>query len=144
MCRTACRAPCTPPARCACTCVCLRASSVANRDRVVLHCCDYDSYRAIVATRNSFHLCRIGAWAEQCARAGFVSMHHTNVIGHRPLCAPHGGYDARYSTNPYTVGLPVRPRAPCIRPVREWNARTRARTHGTRAHVWESKIQCMN
>ena len=62
---------------------------------------------AIVATRNSFHLCRIGAWAEQCARAGFVSMHHTNVMGRRPLVAPYGGAEARYVTNPYTVGLPA-------------------------------------
>ncbi len=62
---------------------------------------------AIIATRNSFHLCRIGAWAEQCARAGFVSMHHTNVMGRRPLVAPYGGTEARYVTNPYTVGLPA-------------------------------------
>lgn len=62
---------------------------------------------AIVATRNSFHLCRIGAWAERCARAGFISMHHTNVMGHRALVAPYGGSQARYSTNPYTVGLPA-------------------------------------
>ena len=62
---------------------------------------------AIVATRNSFHLCRIGAWAERCAQAGFVSMHHTNVIGHKPLVAPYGGSEARYATNPYTVGLPA-------------------------------------
>ena len=62
---------------------------------------------AAVATRNSFHLCRIGAWAERCAAAGFISMHHTNVIGHKPLVAPFGGSEARYATNPYTVGLPA-------------------------------------
>ncbi|MFT6582449.1 MAG: putative oxidoreductase [Alphaproteobacteria bacterium] len=62
---------------------------------------------AIVATRNSFHLCRIGAWAERCARAGYVSMHHTNVVGHGPAVAPYGGGEARYSTNPYTVGIPA-------------------------------------
>ena len=62
---------------------------------------------AIVATRNSFHLCRIGAWAEQCARAGFISMHHTNVMGRRPLVAPYGGSEPRYVTNPYTIGLPA-------------------------------------
>ena len=67
---------------------------------------------AIVATRNSFHLCRIGAWAEQCARAGFVSMHHTNVMGRRPLVAPYGGAEARYVTNPYTVGLPATEESP--------------------------------
>jgi uncharacterized oxidoreductase len=62
---------------------------------------------AIVATRNSFHLCRIGAWAERCARAGFISMHHTNVMVRRPLVAPFGGSEARYVTNPYTIGLPA-------------------------------------
>ena len=31
----------------------------------------------VLAIRNSHHLCRIGAWAEQCAAAGLVSMHHT-------------------------------------------------------------------
>jgi uncharacterized oxidoreductase len=67
---------------------------------------------AIVATRNSFHLCRIGAWAERCARAGFISMHHTNVMGHKPLVAPYGGSQARYSTNPYTVGLPATAESP--------------------------------
>ncbi len=67
---------------------------------------------AIVATRNSFHLCRIGAWAEQCARVGFISMHHTNVMGRRPLVAPYGGAEARYVTNPYTVGLPATDESP--------------------------------
>lgn len=67
---------------------------------------------AIVATRNSFHLCRIGAWAERCARAGFISMHHTNVMGHKPLVAPYGGSQARYVTNPYTVGLPATDESP--------------------------------
>ena len=69
---------------------------------------------AIVALRNSFHLCRIGAWAEQCALVGFVSMHHTNVIGHKPLVAPFGSTKARYATNPYTVGLPATDQNPMM------------------------------
>ena len=67
---------------------------------------------AIVATRNSFHLCRIGAWAERCADAGFISMHHTNVMGRKPLVAPFGGSEARYVTNPYTIGLPATEESP--------------------------------
>ncbi len=67
---------------------------------------------AIVATRNSFHLCRIGAWAERCAQAGYISMHHTNVMGQKPLVAPYGGSEARYVTNPYTVGLPATAESP--------------------------------
>jgi len=62
---------------------------------------------AIVATRRSFHLGRIGAWAERCAEKGLVSMHHTNVVGHKPTVAPYGAREAKYSTNPYTIGLPA-------------------------------------
>src|ERR1043165_2264387 len=40
----------------------------------------------LVATRNSHHLGRIGAWAEQCADRGFASMHYTNVKS-RPAVA---------------------------------------------------------
>ena len=36
----------------------------------------------VMAVRRSFHLCRIGAWGEQCAAAGFVSIHYVNVVGH--------------------------------------------------------------
>ncbi len=60
----------------------------------------------VVALRNCFHLARIGAYAEQCAAAGMVSMHHVNVIGHGPLVAPFGGSDRRFSTNPYTCAVP--------------------------------------
>jgi len=69
---------------------------------------------AIVATRQSFHLCRIGAWAEHCARQGYISMHHTNVVGHKPLVAPYGANEARYATNPYTIGLPATPGHPMV------------------------------
>jgi hypothetical protein len=34
-------------------------------------------------------------------------MHHVNVVGHRPLVAPFGASQARYATNPYTIGLPA-------------------------------------
>jgi uncharacterized oxidoreductase len=61
----------------------------------------------VMAIRNSFHLCRIGAWGQQCARAGMVSMHHVNVRGHAGIVAPFRGSDARYSTNPYCATLPA-------------------------------------
>jgi len=70
-------------------------------ERVKQHGC------AIVATRRSFHLGRIGAWAERCAEQGYVSMHHTNVVGHKPHVAPYGARESKYSTNPYTIGLPA-------------------------------------
>jgi len=61
---------------------------------------------ALLAIRNSFHLGRIGHWAEQCARGGFASIHFVNGIDHEPLQAPYGGAEARMSTNPFAAALP--------------------------------------
>ncbi len=61
----------------------------------------------IMAIRRSFHLCRIGAWGEQCAREGLVSVHYVNVVGHPGLVAPWRGSDARYATNPYCITMPA-------------------------------------
>jgi hydroxycarboxylate dehydrogenase B len=61
---------------------------------------------ALLATRNSFHLGRIGHYAEQCAYGGFASIHFVNVIDHAPLQAPYGGAEARISTNPFCAALP--------------------------------------
>ncbi|MBS0338300.1 MAG: malate/lactate/ureidoglycolate dehydrogenase [Proteobacteria bacterium] len=60
----------------------------------------------IVALGNSHHLCRIGAWAEMAVAENLISVHFTNVIS-RPIVAPFGGGDARFGTNPFTVGIPV-------------------------------------
>lgn len=67
----------------------------------------------IVALGNSHHLGRIGAWAEQVAAAGLVSMHFVNVIS-RPFVAPFGGADARFGTNPFCAGVPLPGRPPVI------------------------------
>lgn len=67
----------------------------------------------IVALGNSHHLGRIGAWAEQAAAAGLVSMHFVNVIS-RGIVAPHGGADARFGTNPFCAGVPLAGREPVI------------------------------
>ena len=61
----------------------------------------------------SHHLCRIGQWAEQAVAAGLVSLHFTNVIS-RSIVAPHGGADARFGTNPVTVGIPIPNEPPFI------------------------------
>jgi uncharacterized oxidoreductase len=60
----------------------------------------------VVGTTNAHHLARIGQWAEQCAREGVVSIHFVNVVP-LPLVAPFGGRDARFSTNPFCVGIPL-------------------------------------
>jgi uncharacterized oxidoreductase len=69
---------------------------------------------ALVALQRSHHLGRIGAWAEQCAVAGCVSMHYVNVIGHRTYVAPFGGRDGRLATNPVCIGLPATDRPAII------------------------------
>ena len=68
---------------------------------------------SIVALGNSHHLGRIGAWAEQAAQAGLVSLHFVNVIA-RSIVAPHGGADARFGTNPFAAGIPLSGREPVI------------------------------
>ncbi len=67
----------------------------------------------IVALGNSHHLCRIGSWAEMAVAQGLVSIHFVNVIS-RPIVAPFGGGDARFGTNPFTVGIPVAGGPPVI------------------------------
>ncbi|MFO0297680.1 MAG: malate/lactate/ureidoglycolate dehydrogenase [Pseudomonadota bacterium] len=68
---------------------------------------------AVVALGNSHHLGRIGAWAEQAADAGLVSLHFVNVIA-RPVVAPYGGARAGFGTNPFTAGVPLAGRPPLI------------------------------
>ena len=67
----------------------------------------------IVALGNSHHLGRIGAWAEQAAEAGLISLHFVNVIA-RSIVAPYGGGDARFGTNPFAAGIPLTGREPMI------------------------------
>ncbi len=67
----------------------------------------------IMALGNAHHLCRIGAWAEMAVAEGFVSIHFVNVIS-RPIVAAFGGRDARFGTNPFTVGIPVAGRDPIL------------------------------
>jgi uncharacterized oxidoreductase len=61
---------------------------------------------ACVALRNSCHIGRIGAYGEQCADAGLVSMHYVNVVGAGPAVAPFGGREPRMLTNPYCCAVP--------------------------------------
>jgi uncharacterized oxidoreductase len=71
-------------------------------ERARLHGC------AVVALSNTHHLGRIGQWGERCAAAGLVSVHFVNVRS-RAWVAPHGGLDARVSTNPFCVAVPHAP-----------------------------------
>jgi uncharacterized oxidoreductase len=58
----------------------------------------------VMGLRNSHHLGRVGHWAEQAMAAGFVSIHFTNAASNW-VVAPHLGAEARFVTNPFTVGI---------------------------------------
>lgn len=60
---------------------------------------------AAVGLRNSGHVGRVGEYAETAAEAGLVSMHFVNAAG-SILVAPFGGVERRFSTAPFSVGLP--------------------------------------
>jgi len=62
---------------------------------------------AILALKNSGHLSRTGHYSEYCAERGLVSLHFVNVIGHKPLVAPHAGRTTAFSTNPISMAMPI-------------------------------------
>ncbi|HEI8865342.1 TPA: malate/lactate/ureidoglycolate dehydrogenase [Serratia odorifera] len=68
---------------------------------------------AAVALHNAHHVGRIGHWAEQCAAAGFISIHFVNVVGD-PMVAPFGGSDRRFGTNPFCVIFPRPGKTPLL------------------------------
>ncbi|SOY72807.1 malate/lactate/ureidoglycolate dehydrogenase [Cupriavidus taiwanensis] len=67
----------------------------------------------VMGLRQSHHLGRVGHWAEQATAAGMISIHFVNVLS-KPIVAPHGGYDARYGTNPFTIGVPMAGEPPLV------------------------------
>jgi len=67
----------------------------------------------VMALGYAHHLGRIGHWAEQAVAQGFISIHFVNVIS-RAIVAPWGGSDARFGTNPFTVGIPLPGEPPFI------------------------------
>lgn len=66
---------------------------------------------ALVAIRRVGHTGRQGAWAEQLARHGLISLHFLNTTGIGMMAAPFGGTDRRLSPSPITMCVP-RPAAP--------------------------------
>ena len=69
---------------------------------------------AVVGVRDSGHMGRIGAWAEQAAAAGMVSLHFVNTTGFGIQVAPFGGSDRRLSVNPIALGAPRPGKEPLI------------------------------
>ncbi|ACS85102.1 malate/lactate/ureidoglycolate dehydrogenase [Musicola paradisiaca] len=68
---------------------------------------------AVISLSEAHHLGRIGAWAEQAAQAGLVSLHFANVYT-RPIVMPWQGQQPRFGTNPFCVGVPVVDAAPVV------------------------------
>ena len=67
----------------------------------------------VMALKNAHHIGRIGHWAEQAVAAGLVSVHFVNALS-TPVVAPFRGIQARFVTNPFTVGIPVAGREPIL------------------------------
>lgn len=68
----------------------------------------------IMALRNAHHIGRVGAYGEQVAAAGLVSLHFVNVIDHAPLVAPFGSREARFATNPLCMAMPATAATPAV------------------------------
>jgi len=67
----------------------------------------------VMGLKDAHHIGRIGHWAEQAVAAGLVSVHFVNAMS-KPVVAPFRGIEARYVTNPMTVGIPLPGREPIL------------------------------
>jgi uncharacterized oxidoreductase len=67
----------------------------------------------VLGLKHAHHIGRIGHWAEQAVAAGLVSVHFVNASS-KPVVAPFRGTEARYVTNPFTVGIPLPGREPML------------------------------
>ena len=63
---------------------------------------------AIAALRDVQHIARVGAYGEQAAAAGMISIAFVNALSGHPFVAPFGGSDGRFSTNPICIAVPGR------------------------------------
>ncbi len=61
---------------------------------------------AVVGLRNAGHIGRVGEYAETAIAHGLISVHFVNVAG-SVLVAPFGGTERRFSTAPFSVGVPL-------------------------------------
>ncbi len=68
-----------------------------------------DEGMALFGLRNTHHLGRIGAYAEQAAADGLISLFFVNAVSGPPMVAPFGGADGRMGTNPVCIGIPGEP-----------------------------------
>lgn len=66
-----------------------------------------DTGVCVATLKNSHHIGRVGTYAEMVTAAGMVSIHFTNVTDHHEMVAPFRGAEARFGTNPVTMGMPT-------------------------------------
>lgn len=57
---------------------------------------------------NSAHVGRLGEWVEMAAQRGFAAFMAVNDNGTFQMVAPHGGIEARTSTNPMAFSIPLK------------------------------------
>ena len=68
---------------------------------------------SIVAIKNSGHLGRIGDFSEMAAKENIISIHFVNSIAGL-LVSPFGSWERRFSTNPFSAGVPIKNKKPFI------------------------------
>jgi uncharacterized oxidoreductase len=61
---------------------------------------------AVHGLRNTHHIGRVGAYGEQAADAGLVSIHFVNGNSGPPKVTPFRGSEGRISTNPVCIAVP--------------------------------------
>lgn len=69
---------------------------------------------ALFGVRNMHHVGRVGAYGEQAAAAGLISIHFVNVLTVGARTAPFGGRVGRYGTNPICITVPQTKSSPSI------------------------------
>jgi uncharacterized oxidoreductase len=69
---------------------------------------------AIFALRNTHHVGRVGAYGEQAAKAGLISIFFVNVLTVSARTAPFGGREGRYGTDPICITFPATDSSPPV------------------------------
>lgn len=64
---------------------------------------------AIWSLKRAMHIGRVGRYGEEVVSHGLAGLFFVNVTGHDAFVAPHGGRDARLSTNPLVIAIPGDP-----------------------------------
>jgi uncharacterized oxidoreductase len=69
---------------------------------------------ALFGLRNTHHIGRVGAYGEQAAEAGLISVHFVNVLTIGARTAPFGGREGRLGTDPICITVPGTDASPTI------------------------------